>query len=259
MTHEELRELIPLMALDSLPPGEEEELIAHLKVCRECSELLASHEQTAGALGLWAPPAAPPASLRQLILSQASHIQQFVPDRPPEKVRPRAYGRSGMRVAAAVAMAAALVVGGIGARQLIEQNDRLEQQRELLAEQRKALDLASAGSEIIPMSTTADFREVRGKVVVSDETDRAAVLLTGLNDPGDGVYTLWLMPPEGERRNVADFVPDDSGLAVVNLKAGVDEQDTLAVTLEPRRGNTRPMGQVVGSAYRSSEEGSRIS
>jgi hypothetical protein len=247
------------MALDSLPPGEEAELIAHLKVCRECSELLASHEQTAGELGLWASPVEPPAPLREAILSQASRTRQFVPDRPPEKTRSGAFSRTGMRVAGAVAMAAVLVVGGIGARQLIEKNDRLEQQSQLLAEQRKALDLASSGSDVLPISPTADYRDVVGKVVVSDETDRAALLINGLDDPDGKVYTLWLMRPEGERRNLADFVPDDSGSAVVNLDAAVEERDTLAVTLEPRRGNTSPAGPVVGSAYRTPPEGSRIS
>ena len=260
MTHEELRGLIPLMALNSLPQGEEAELIAHLKVCRECSELLAGHEQTAGTLGLWAPPEEPPKLLRERILRQAALTQQFIPDDLPEKVRSRVYGRTLKRAAAALAMAAVLVAGAVGAQQLLEQKDQLQQQRQLLAEQRRALDLASAGSAVIlPISSTAAYRDVRGNVVLSDETGSAAVLMAGLDDPGDRVYTLWLTPAEGTRRNLADFAPDDTGLAVINLKTAIGARDTLAVTLEPRRGNASPTGPVVGSAYRNPEEEPRIS
>lgn len=258
MTHDELRGLIPLLALDSLPVSEEAELVAHLKICTECSELLASHEHTVGALGLLAPPQEPPRMLRERILSEAERTQQFIPGGLPEQAHSRRYRRTGLRVAA-VAMAAVLMIGGVGAQQLLEQKNQLQEQRQLLAEQRKALDLASAGSAIIlPISSTEDYRDVQGSVVLSDETDRAAVLMAGLDDPGDNVYTLWLTPAEGEPRNLADFAPDDSGLAVINLEAEVGERDTLAVTLEPRRDNARPTGPVVGSASRSPEGGSRI-
>lgn len=260
MNHEEIRGLIPLMALNSLPLSEEEELIAHLKVCRECSELLAGHEQTAGTLGLWAPPEEPPKLLRERILREAERTRQFIPDGAHEKARSWTSGRTGKRVAAAAAMAAVLIAGAVGTQRLIEQNNQLNQQRQLLAEQRRALELAGAGSAVIlPISSTAEYREVSGSVVLSDETGTAAVLLAGLDDPGDGVYTLWLTPSEGPSRNLADFAPDDSGSAVINLSEAVGEQDTLAVTVEPRRGAAGPTGPVVGSAHRSPEAGSRIS
>ena len=251
MTHDELRGLIPLLALDALEPAEEAELVAHLKICRECSEVLAGHESTVGSLGLSVPPIAASMQLRERILSEASRTQQFVPERAATVTRLGDRRKVGARVASALAMAAVLAFGAVGTSQLMEKNDRIESQQELLAAQRRALDLASAGSVIVPMSPAAAFSDVEGSVIVSDQSRSAAVLMTGLDDPGQKVYTLWLSQVDGEPRNVAEFVPDETGLAVVNLDEPVAERDTVAVTLEPRRGLKSPTGPVIGSAVRA--------
>lgn len=252
MTHEELRGLIPILALDSLPPDEEAELIAHLKICRDCSEILASHRQTSGSLGLWVPPIQPLPELRDRVLRSVAQTPQWTPGNVTELRPKRSIGRIGMRIAAATSIAAALAFGGFAAQQFNQRNGQIEQQGQYLAEQRKFLDLASADSAVnLPLTPAKSYREVQGNVVLSDETDEAALLLTGLSDPGDQVYTLWLTPYKGRPQNVADFVPDESGLAVINLGASVDDRVTLAVTLEPKPNGSRPLGAVVGSAYRT--------
>lgn len=252
MTHEELRGLIPILALDSLPPNEEAELIAHLKICRDCSEILASHQQTAGSLGLWVPPIQPRPELRDRILRTVAQTPQLTPGNVAVLRPKRSVGRIGMRLAAVTSIAAALAFGGFAAQQFNAKNGQIEQQSQYLAEQRRFLDLASADSAIaLPLTPTKSYSEVQGNVVLSDETDEAAVLLTGLSDPGDQVYTLWMTPYKGRPQNVADFVPDASGLAVINLGASVDDRVTLAVTLESKPNGTRPLGDVVGSAYRT--------
>lgn len=252
MTHEELRGLIPILALDSLPANEEAELIAHLKICRSCSEILAVHQQNAGLLGLWAAPIQPQSDLRDRILRQVAQTPQLTPGNVTELRPQRSLGKLGMRLAAATSIAAALAFGGFAAQQLNSKDGEIKQQGQVLAEQRKALDLASADSAvIIPLSAAESYDGVQGNLVLSDETDQASVLLTGLANPGDQIYTLWLTPYRGRPTNVLDFVPDSSGQTVINLDGAVDERVTLAVTLEPGPNRTRPSGPVVAAAYRT--------
>lgn len=256
MIHEELRGLIPLLALDALPAAEEHELIAHLKVCRECSELLDAHKQTAGWLGLCVPSVRPSADLRERILHEAAQNAQLTPGRPAEPRPRRSWAGLGLKVASVTALAASLAFGGLTAQRLndkiLEKDGRLNEQSQVLAQQRKALDLASASSTIVlPLSPSQSYGGVQGKVVFSDRADKASVLLTGLQDPAGDVYTLWVTPYRGKPRNLADFVPDASGLAVINLDRAVYEKDTLAVTREARPGADRPRGPVIGSAYRT--------
>ncbi len=250
MTHEELRGLIPLLALDALPPGEEEELVAHLKVCRECSDVLASHETTTGMLGLAVPPIEPSMQLRERILNEAARTRQMVP--PTSITSVRRARRPGGRVAAALAAAAVFAIGAVGTRQLMESNDLIARQQAQLAAQEQAFEVASAGSALIlPMKTSGDFSDVNGSVVVSESAGKAAVILTGLQDPDGKVYTVWLSAEGGGPTNVGEFVPAEDGLAVVNLNTAVADRDTVAVTLEPKRGLTRPTGPMVGSALRA--------
>lgn len=69
MTHDELRELLPLLALDILTPADREALDAHLNMgCVDCSAELRLHRATAATLGHDAPAVTPPASLRERVL-----------------------------------------------------------------------------------------------------------------------------------------------------------------------------------------------
>ncbi|MGQ0679560.1 MAG: anti-sigma factor domain-containing protein [Actinomycetota bacterium] len=254
MTHDDLRGLIPLLALASLPSDEERELIAHLKVCRDCSELQASFEGTAGSLGMWAPPLAPPVDLKDRVMRQAAQSSQLTAGRTSDNVVELARRRPGMRVAAALATAAVFAFGGFTARQYNLQSGEIEEQRQLLAAQRKALSVAGSGRAVVlPLKPTGSYEQVGGNVVISDRTAEVAVLMTGLDVPKSSVYTLWLIHDNEAPQNVADFVPDQSGLVVVNLKAAVGDSDTLAVTLEPRKGATMPSGPLIGSAERDGE------
>jgi hypothetical protein len=253
MTHDDLRNLVPLLALDALPENEEAEVVAHLNSCRECSELLAGHRETAAALALAPPPVMPSDLLRERILREAAVTGQPSLRQAAEAPRMRA-PRRGFRLAASLAAAAVLIAGGLAGMQIGRQNAELREQRRLIAEQRRALDLAAADSAaIVPISFTGDFSSFEGKLVVAEDEGRAAVLLSRMSEPGDRVYTLWLLPEAGQPENLADFRPVD-GRAFVNVEVEAGAQDDFAVTLEPRAGNASPAGPVVGSADRPSEE-----
>lgn len=253
MTHDELKELVPIMALNALTAEEEEQVAAHVKFCTECSRLLGEYQSTAGDLAMAVRPAAPPADLKDRIMAQA---RQTVPvgvesTRPPQSPSRRGGFSFGGWMGAAAVAAVALVVLGFGAQQLVEQNQKVQQQEELLSAQREALDLISSGeTSVLTMSPTEDADGVTGRVFVSNDSGRAAVLLSGLSEPsGDSIYTLWLID-NGNEEPVEDFEPDRSGLALLSVDQ-VDSDMTLAVTLEPQPGNTSPQGPVLATAYKA--------
>ncbi len=251
MTHDELRLLVPIFALDALPPAEEAELVAHLKICRECSVLLTEHWETAGMLALSAGSLPPPVALKDRILRQAAQTGQL--EASPAPVRaPRAPVRSWRWQLAGLAAACvfAFVIGGVVLQQLNERTDQLSRQEIVVAQQRDALNIIGSPSSVeLPMTATGDGRGAEGKVFISDEQDAAAVLVRGLSDPGDDVYTLWLIA-EGDPEPVEDFVPENA-VTVIKVDQPVGSEDTLAVTREPNRGNTSPKGPILIAASRA--------
>jgi anti-sigma factor ChrR (cupin superfamily) len=69
MTHDELRDLLPLLALDVLAADERQALDTHLNAgCVDCNAELRLHRQTAAALAHDVPAVTPPASLRERVL-----------------------------------------------------------------------------------------------------------------------------------------------------------------------------------------------
>src|SRR5881296_2323067 len=74
MTHEELIELVPLLAIDALPEAESTEVRRHLSTCASCRQLLSEFDNVGAALLTSVPAVEPPtsiaANLRQWVASQ---------------------------------------------------------------------------------------------------------------------------------------------------------------------------------------------
>ncbi len=252
MTHDDLKDLVPLFALDALPSEDELELVAHLRNCAECSKLLAEHKETAGMLAFSAPSIEAPAGLRDRILQEAARTRTQESPAPvvlrPAANRSRRWQWAGGLAAACVF---ALLVGGLVVRQIGDQGEKVNQQEILLARQQEALSIISSpDSVVLPMSSSEEFPQAYGKAFVSDEDGKAAVIVTGLSDPDDDdVYTLWLIA-EGDREPITDFDVDD-GAQTILVDKPVGSDATLAVTREPNAGNSSPQGPVVVQTYRA--------
>jgi hypothetical protein len=251
MTHDELKELVPIFALDALPAEDEVELTAHLKFCTECSELLAEHRETAGMLAVAVGSVEAPRDLKQRILAEAARTPQLHAAPAPAASRsPVRRARRWQLVALAGTAVIALLVGGLAFRQFGSQGSKVTEQQILLARQQEALSIVSSpDSVVLPMSPNEEFPQAYGKAFVSDKDGKAAVIVSGLEEPGEDVYTLWLIA-DGNRMPVTDFdVDDGSQTILVDREVGSDA--TLAVTREPNPGNTSPQGPVVVSTYRA--------
>lgn len=253
MTHDDLKDLVPLYALDALPSEDELELVAHLRSCAECSQLLAEHRDTAGMLAFSAPSIQAPAGLRDRILQEASRTARPQEAPAPVVLRPQFNRSRRWQWAGGLAAACvfALLVGGLVIRQFGNQGKKVTQQEILLARQQEALSIISSpDSVVLPMSSSEEFPQAYGKAFVSDEDGKAAVIVSGLSDPkDDDVYTLWLIA-EGDRKPITDFdVSEGAQTILVDKPVGSDA--TLAVTREPNPGNSSPQGPVVVQTYRA--------
>src|SRR6476646_1942465 len=74
MTHEELIELVPLLAINALPEAESAKVRRHLLTCASCRRLLSEFDDVGAALLASVPAVEPPASiaanLRRWVASQ---------------------------------------------------------------------------------------------------------------------------------------------------------------------------------------------
>lgn len=229
MTHEEFEELVPAYVLNALAPGEEMHLRAHLETCRTCAIMQQEHLETTGYLALMAPPVSPPADLKERILVEASRAPRAAP--PPVRPRRRSgWARMGAAIAAAAAIVLAVVAGALG---LVGYS----QAREL----RQVLAVVGSASRTVDMSP-ASQDGAAGRIYIAGG-DRVALVMSGLPDPGDRVYQLWLIE-EGRPVPLDAFRPE-AGVAAFTLRARLGPGQDMAVTLEPSAGNTAPRGPQV--------------
>jgi anti-sigma-K factor RskA len=237
MTHSEMQELIPVYALDALPDDEDMELRIHVENCSECALLLKDHLETAGALAASVQPMAPSPALKGRI------FEQIRASAPAVISSPRRTGLLG-RWLPATAVAALVAVAGLSA--VLAR--RVETQNAELQEQRRVLALAGAPAvRALPLKATGDAGRASGKVFVDPEGKFSGMVVTGLREPREGVYALWLIQ-DGKPRLVENFSPDRSGAAVILVPEEVGEERTVAVTLEPRPDTSAPQGPVLLSA-----------
>lgn len=247
MTHDDLKDLVPLYALDALPSEDEQELVAHLGICSECSALLDGHRETAGMLAFSAPSLQASPGLRDRILREASETSSVHLARAPVVAplvrRNRRFQWAGGLAAAACVFA--LVVGGLVVRQMVDRDPGATQQEILLARQQEAHSIISSPDSIaITMASTEGFPDAYGKAFVSSDDGKAAVLLSGLSEPKDDIYTLWLIE-DGNPSRIADFDVDGGAQTILVDDREVDATVSFAVTREPKPGNTSPQGPVV--------------
>lgn len=236
LTHPEIEELLGVYALDAVDPDEAAEVRAHLSECPRCASEVAAHREVAAKLahgganapeGLWDRVAAaleePPPALDLARVSATSG-----------KGRP-----ASMRVAAAVAAVAAMMIAVLGV-QVARQENRVD---ELTATMRdRALEQAAA-------SASADVRARRVTLRSEDGSTYAEAVMqpngTGYlvrhNLPGlspDRTYQLW--GKVGTRMVSLGVLGPDPGVVPFNAHGDLT---MVAITSEEGGGTTLPTSQ----------------
>jgi anti-sigma-K factor RskA len=241
MTHDELRDLVPIYALDALDGDEELEVRGHLETCQPCRMLLESDVQAAASLALAADPVTPPAALRSRLMTAVASTPQAPPLPPAVPLRPRP-PVTWERLSALVAVAALIVLGAFSYRQTRHLHD---QARKLAAQNEIFQALASPLATAVPMTGTGPGVNASAELYVSGDKHTAGLVARGLSDPGKNVYQLWLIGNNNVPVPVQAFRPDESGLALVQIRTNLSNMQGMAVTVEARTGNSTPQGSFV--------------
>jgi Anti-sigma-K factor rskA/Putative zinc-finger len=240
MNHDELRDLVPIYALDALAGDEEVEVRSHLEACQTCRLLLESHLQAAAALALAATPVTPPAELRSRLMAAVAASPQ-APSPPPAVPLRSLRSVTWQRVSALVAVAALLALGAFSYRQTHQLH---EQERRLAAQGAIFQALASPLTTAVPLTGTGSGVNASAQLYVSGDKHTAGLVARGLSDPGKNVYQLWLIE-NNVPAPVEAFRPDSSGIALVKIRTNLSNMQGMAVTLEARAGNSAPQGPFV--------------
>jgi anti-sigma-K factor RskA len=223
-------------ALDALSPEEAARFEQHLEGCDPCRAEVREFREVAARLGATSTEA-PPAGLREKVLSHADRIRQDPPASAPSdspageaKVTPLRRRWVAMLAAAAV-IAVAGVVG-------VQVADR--------ATDPTSPSLASPAAQVFEAedAQSATVRTSNGgalRVAVSQGRGEMAVDARELPDPGQGrVYQLWT-GHGGEMIDAGVLGPDDTGAAMPMPEPG----DTVNVTVEPAGGSEQPTTQPI--------------
>jgi Anti-sigma-K factor rskA, C-terminal/Putative zinc-finger len=241
MNHDELRELVPIYALDALDGDEELEVRSHVETCEACRLLLDAHVQAAAGLALAADPVAAPAALRSRLMTAVASTPQSSPVPPPVPDLGLRRSMTWQRVSAIVGVAALVVLGAFSYRQTRHLH---EQERKLAAQGKIFQALASPLATAVPLTGTGPGVNASAELYVSGDKHTAGLVARGLSDPGEDVYQLWLIV-DNVPAPVEAFRPDPSGLALLQIRTNLSEMQGMAVTMEARAGNPAPKGPYV--------------
>ena len=218
LSHDDIRDLLAVYALDAVDADEAETIELHLRDCPRCRAEVADHRETASALAT----GHEPAPLRmwdniagQLEAAPPLQLASVVPIRPAPL-------RRAVRVA--VASVAAVTIAVLGVR-VVQQDDRLDRMQTAM-EDRTVLSAALAASGN-PDARHAELRSANGIVLAR------AVLVP------DGTGYLW-----------SDGLPRTDGARTYQLWAIVGTERISAGVLGPNPGVApfRIAGDVVGLA-----------
>ncbi|MEU6402675.1 anti-sigma factor [Streptomyces sp. NPDC046985] len=253
-------------ALDALDGAELAGFERHLGGCARCTTEVRALREDAVRLA-WSA-AEPPPGLRDRVLAavrdtpqeHAPAARRAAADRAPRPAAhaharggepPSARGRAARPRAsflpldrfawlvpfATATAAAALVVAALFAVQAERTRDRLDALRDRVREIAHVL--------AAPDARTAGGRDGRGRgiaVVASAAQGRAVVTLSGYPAPPRGrVRQLWLLRPGAAPRSLG-LLDGDTPLLAAGLGPSAS---SLAVTVEPNGGSTRPTGQPI--------------
>ena len=179
MTHADLSESIPLLAIDALSEPERGTLRRHVATCASCRQLLAEYEQLGAALLTSVPSVPLPDGLEQRLRARVAAAGQVAPA-----------GRAGLRVLprwAWAAAAAALVVVLVGAALLLRTPDARPQDPEV------AKLLQTPGTVRISIKGTDRAPNSIGEAIVNPISPVGYLLVDNLSTlPSQRVYQVWL-------------------------------------------------------------------
>jgi len=250
-SHDAVRELLALDALDALSTLERRDLDVHLTTCDECRRELA-HMRDGLASIVKSLPARAMAPERQTAM-RARLLSHAIDDRT--RVTPiRAPSRpSSTRwlAAAAFLIAAGAITYGVGQRGAVAQlasriaalRDSASTMQRRLADQQSVLNaLTGPGVRVIDASASS-ARQPYARMFWDQPTNHWTFVAYNLPAPAPGhTYQLWLVTRDQKKVSAGTFEPQPNGSAMVRATYALahDSLAAIAVTNEPAGGSPQP-------------------
>jgi anti-sigma-K factor RskA len=243
--HEELEMSLAAWVLGAMTADEADEMRLHIDGCTSCRETTARMERATGALPLAVDEVAPPARLRERVLTGAAATRtsagsagtaiapapRRTEPRRPSRVTPIAPApRPRIPVfAMAAAVLLALLVGVVAG--------------DLLG--RSAVPPPATAVARYTIVGSQELAGARASVIDLKSDGVTLVDFTGLPPvPSGKVYEVWLITPSGRADPAAVFVPDSNGSKVVVVNQSLSGYSVMAVTREVGpSGTTAPTEQ----------------
>lgn len=270
MTHEQAIGLAPLYVLGAL---EEADLIAVREHLATCPESHAEFDHLGGVVpylidGTDLELVEPPPALRDRIMAAAaadlatrqgaaapaaSQPPEPAPRErapiafpPPAEREARAAARTGA-IGWAMRIAAVIAIVALGGWNLLLQNDLNAARRFDQAVAAVVDTAAQAGSRAVILAP-GENSQASGLAAVKPDGSVVLAIHDLPATTGSQVYETWVIPPGSAPVAVGGFTVDSKGIATFTTRpADAPPGATIAVTREPKAGNTAPEGPIVSA------------
>jgi anti-sigma-K factor RskA len=249
-----------LYALGALDGEEKQELEAHVRSCPACARAVDAARQRVALLGLAAPPATPPPSVKEALMRQVREKRipealrgRSVPQPRPERPPRLAWLTPAFGTAAVFFAALAVLIW----MKDLRDNRRIEElQAQLAVAQSRSLQIANAAAETDKLLGTPGTMRVGLEQQAGWPSGRAAVLYNAKMGmvtcagwlpapPSDKSYQLWLVPMQGAPVPLRVFSGGEWNEPVTaHVPPGMAAK-AFAVTVEPKGGMPWPTGPKV--------------
>ncbi len=262
LTCEEVRELLPLLALGALDVDERDVVDDHLAGCTACLDELAGYSETAAALALALPQTDPSPALKGRVLSEARRARMLPSDArrgrvplPPVSHIQRA-SRWRMSLSSLVASVALLLAAGstIWAMSLRSELDAQNARIATLSERannyaRVTAVLQAADTQIRVLASPDGAPEAFGRVYIDPDTSEGMLMVRNLPPlPQGRVYQLWVAGADGTRESAGLLTWTDkagNGYTLIKCPEKLSRWRWFNVTEEPSGGSQTPTGSRV--------------
>src|SRR5262245_2170620 len=264
---DEIKEQAALYALDALSQIEARAFENHLADgCEVCQSEVSEFDGVVGVLGLGAPPASPPAHLRDLLTARIAKEPRNISLR--ERARPQTapavpvpLGRRSPWIAAlpwavAACVAIVAVASVLGLQRVVRStNQELAQLRvdlihvnELLVEARQSDAehvqvislLVRPGSEHIFLAGQPGVPPSRADVYLNRRDQKLLVAADMAPAPPGQVYQLWYLAPGPKSAGLVRTGLTGHGFTELTIPADLGTLGGAAITLEPEGGSEQP-------------------
>jgi len=255
-----------LYALGALDGEEKQAFEAHVRVCAACAQELDAARQRVALLGLTAPPAAPPAHVKDALLRQVRAERTAQARRAggfaPEEKQPRSSGWGWLTPAFGVAAVVFAALAAAIWMKDVRDNRRIQElEGQLAAVHSQSAQIARAAHETDHLLGMPGTMHVVLAAQPGGPGGRAGILYNphmGMAmcageiapAPSGKSYQLWLVPMTGEPVSLGVFsAANETMTVVVHVPPGLEPR-AFAVTVEPRGGMPQPTGPkvLVGAA-----------